>query len=133
MRASTDQVRSATIDAVEAARHRAAGVVGSSADIVTSAVEKGASVVEGGIEKVADRVPTGSVAVSRRPRRHRVRTLLIGAVVLAVILAVAKKLTAQAEPERPDLDDANVGGAKPEPTDAETQAEDADDSAAKAG
>lgn len=130
MRASTKQVTSATIDAVEAARQRAAGVVGSSADMVTSAVEKGASVVEGGIEKVADRVPTASVAVSRRPRRHRVRTLLIGAVVLAVILAVAKKLTAQAEPERPDLADANVGDARPEPSEAEPED---DEAATKAG
>ena len=114
MRASTKQVTSATLDAVEAARHRAAGVVGSSADIVNSAVEKGASVVEGGIEKVADRVPSASIAVKPRPRRHRVRSLLIGAVVLAVILAVAKKLTAQAEPQRPDLADANVGDARPD-------------------
>lgn len=131
MRASTKQVTSATIDAVEAARHRAAGVVGSSADMVNSAVGKGASVVEGGIERVADRVPAASVAVARRPRRHRVRSLLIGAVVLAVILAVAKKLTADAEPERPDLDDANVGDARPEPTGGET--EDDDERSAKAG
>lgn len=131
MRASTKQVTSATIDAVEAARHRAAGVVGSGADIVNTAVEKGASVVEGGIEKVADRVPTASIAVNRQPRRHRVRSLLIGAVVLAVVLAVAKKLTAQAEPERPDLDDANVGDATPEPTEGETES--GDEPATKAG
>ena len=132
MRASTKQVTSATIDAVEAARQRAAGVVGSSADMVTSAVEKGASVVEGGIEKVADRVPSAAISVNERPRRHRVRSLLIGAVVLVVILAVAKKLTAQAEPERPDLADANVGDARPEPTESDDDATDDAEPASKA-
>jgi hypothetical protein len=124
MRASTEQVRSATLDAVDAARHRASDVVGSGAGLVTAAVEKGSSIAEAGIEKVADKVPAASVSVTKRPRRHRVRTLLIGAVVVAVILAVAKKLTAQAEPDRPDLADANVGDARPDDT---------EDIAAKAG
>jgi hypothetical protein len=97
MRASTDQVRNATLDAVDAARSRASGLVSTGADLVTTTLDKGASVVEGGIERAAERTPMVSVAVAEPKRTHRVRTLLIVLGVLVVILAVAKKLTGQME------------------------------------
>jgi hypothetical protein len=53
MRASTDQVRHATVDAVDAAKHRASGLVHTGADLVTTTIDRGATVVEGGIERVA--------------------------------------------------------------------------------
>ena len=92
MRASTDQVRTATTDAVEAARKNAAGLVSTGADLVTHTLDKGASALEGGIERVSDRAPSLSIGVSRAPRRHRIRSLLIGVAVLAVLLVIARKL-----------------------------------------
>jgi len=92
MRASTDQVLTATTDAVEAARRNAAGLVSTGADLVSSTLDKGASAIEGGISTVTEKAPTLSLAANRQPRRHRVRTALIGLVVVVVIMAVAKKL-----------------------------------------
>ena len=95
MRTSPEQVRHATVDAVDAAKHRASGLVSTGADLVTTTLDKGASVIEGGIERVADHAPVVSVGTARPKRRHRVRTTLIALGVLVAVLAVAKKLMAQ--------------------------------------
>jgi hypothetical protein len=97
MRASTDQVRHATVDAVDAARGRASGLVSTGADLVTHTLDRGASVVEGGIERVADKAPMVAVKAASPKPTHRLRTTLIAVAVIVVILAVAKKLTGQVE------------------------------------
>ena len=114
MRASTDQVRHATVDAVDAARTRASGLVGTSADLVTTTLDKGASVVEGGIERIAEKAPMVSVRVAEPKRSHRVRTTLIALVVLIGILAVAKKLSAQLDGDTES--DPAFRGVEPEPS-----------------
>lgn len=95
MRASTDQVRNATVDAVDAARHRASGLVSTGADLVTTTLDKGASVVEGGIERVAEKAPMVSVGGAEQKESHRLRTTLIAVAVLLGVLAVARTLQAR--------------------------------------
>src|SRR3954465_1994217 len=94
MRASTGQVRHATIDAVDAARQRAGGLVGTGAEVVGQTIDRGASVVEGGIERVAEKAPSVSFGRAEPPPTHRLRTPLISLAVMAVVVAVVRRLTA---------------------------------------
>src|SRR5690606_37553134 len=91
MRASTDQVRHATVDAVDAARHRASGLAHTGADLVSATIDRSASVVEGGIERVAEKAPLVSLQTAQPEKTHRLRTTLIALLVVVGILAVAKK------------------------------------------
>lgn len=80
MHAPTEQIRSATADAVDAARHQIEWVAEKAPLVAAS---------------VAEKAPLVAATVAERPRRHRLRTVLLAAAVLAVIFAIAKKLTAE--------------------------------------
>jgi hypothetical protein len=92
MRASTDQVRDLTLDVVDGARRRAAGAVTHGAEQVVSTLDGAVSTVGGGVDRLAERAPSVSLAVERPARRHRARIVLIGVAVLVTVLAVARKL-----------------------------------------
>jgi len=92
MRAPTDQVRDLTHDVVDGARRRASGAVSHGADRVVTTLDGAASTIGDGVDRLAERAPTLTLAAQRPRRRHRVRTVLIASVVLVVILAVARKL-----------------------------------------
>lgn len=92
MRASSDQVRTATIDLVDATRGHAVEVVTSGADLLAASIEKGAAILEDGIERVVESGPAISIEVAARRRRSGWRTATVALVVLVVGLVVLRKV-----------------------------------------
>ena len=64
MRASADQVRTAGLDVVDAARGHAMEVVSTGADLLTASIDRGASTIESGLDRVVERAPAILVEVA---------------------------------------------------------------------
>ena len=80
-----------------------------------------------GVDRLAERAPTLSLAAQRPKRRHRVRTVLIASVVLVMILAVARKLLGD-EPQEVTAGPAPDDAAKRAPSNGDgSKADDSDD------
>jgi hypothetical protein len=91
MRASADQVRSASLDAVDSARGHALEVVSTGADLLATTIDKGSATIETGIDRVVDRAPAILVEVAPR-RRSRWRLVLLAIVVGVVAAVVVRRL-----------------------------------------
>jgi Uncharacterized protein conserved in bacteria (DUF2188) len=90
MRASLDQIRDPTIDAVDAVRGRASELVTMGAERLVGTIEKGADGLEGRIDQLADRAPALSLEVDHR-RRRRWPVLVSAVAVIIAGLAIARR------------------------------------------
>ena len=94
MRASTEQLRDSTLEAVDAARGHVSELVTAGADRLAASIDQGASSIGGGIDRVIESAPTITFEVTRD--RHRwSRRLLVALVVLVAGVAIARLVTAR--------------------------------------
>ena len=94
MRASTEQLRDSTLDAVDAARGHVSELVTTGADRLAASLDQGASSIGGGIDRVIESAPTITFEVTRD--RHRwTRRLLVVLVVLVAGIAIARLVAAR--------------------------------------
>jgi len=91
MRASADQVRDATMSAVDVARGHASDLVTSGAEVLVATIDKGAGRLEDGIERVVDLAPAVAVEVAPRGRRRRWPILVVAGVILGGILVLRRR------------------------------------------
>lgn len=96
MRASVDRVREVAIDAVEAARDQADGLVGSTAGRIVAGIDGRANQIASGIDQVADHAPVVSVEVPARRSGRPLKIAIVAVVVAVVAYLVVRRL---AEPD----------------------------------
>jgi hypothetical protein len=94
MRASKEQLRDSTLDAVDAARGHVSELVTAGADLLAASIDQGTSTIGGGIDRVIDSAPTIKFEVTRH-RHSWSRRLLVAVVVLVAGVALARLVKAR--------------------------------------
>jgi hypothetical protein len=94
MRASTEQLRGSTLDAVDAARGHVSELVTAGADRLAASIDQGASSIGGGIDRVIESAPTITFEVAR-DRHPWTRRLFVALVVLVAGVAITRLVKAR--------------------------------------
>jgi len=95
MRASTDQLRDLTLEAVDVAQHHVSELVNSGAERLSASVSQGAASLGDSIGRVTDAAPTVSLEVAPHRRHHLTRGVVIALLAALVGLVVFRWVKAQ--------------------------------------